>query len=101
MKRLKDKVWRECNINIERLVEQTVDGATTQNKVVAYLVTLRRGEWTTMFQADSRKELWAKLIELSMIPPTDAEQERMHAKLRKRRKPQTPLWRQVLDGEPA
>lgn len=96
MRRLKDKVWRDCKIVIDRLVEQTVDGISTENKTVAYLVTIYQGGGRrTMFRADSLKQLWTSLIEESRICPTETELERIRAK----RKPCVPLWKQILEDK--
>lgn len=93
MRRLKDKVWRDCTIVIDRLVEQTIDGISTENKTVAYLVTIHQsGGRRTMFRADSVKALWTSLIEESRICPTETELEQIRAN----RKPYIPAWKQVL-----
>jgi hypothetical protein len=68
MKRLKDKVWNVCHIKIDRLVRQDVDGISTTNTTVMYLVEIkRRGGLVTMFNAKSPRELWKKLKEESYV----------------------------------
>jgi hypothetical protein len=62
MKRLKDKVWRDVVIKIDRLVEQRQEGAFIENKCVAFLVTIEHGQGRkTMFRADSVRELWKEI----------------------------------------
>jgi hypothetical protein len=95
-RRLKDKVYPDCRIDIKRLVEQTVDEISTINKTVAYLVTIYQGGGRRlMFRVDNRKDLWAQIIQESMVAPTDAEIEHLRA----RQKPYVPMWKQILESK--
>lgn len=93
-RRLKDKVWRSCQIDIDRLVEQIKDGNMITNDTVAYLVTIHHGGGRrTMFRADSQKELWEHIIESTTICYTKAEIEQIQAT----RKPYVPRWKQIME----
>jgi len=68
LRRLKDKTWNVCTIKIDRLVRQDTDGTTTTNKTLMYLVEIKtRGNWRTMFNAKSPRELWKRLKEESYV----------------------------------
>jgi len=67
-KRLKDKIWNVCNIKIDRLVKQDVDGIGTTNTTLMYLVEIKtNGKWRIMFNAKSPREVWKKLKEETYI----------------------------------
>jgi hypothetical protein len=68
MKRLKDKIWREVTIKIDRLVEQYQDKMFTENKCVAFLVTIEHGRGRkTMFRVDKEKDLWEEIKYHTML----------------------------------
>ena len=69
MKKLKDKVWRNCTIKIDRLVEQTKDSFMTTNKTIAFLVTIDSYGSRTMFRADSTSQLWFLLKQECFLEP--------------------------------
>ena len=68
MKKLKDKVWKQCTIKISKLVEQYQDGIGITNKTKMFLITIDFGYGRkTMFNATNIKELWKQIEDLSMI----------------------------------
>jgi len=68
IKKLKDKVWRDVVIKIDRLVEQYQDGCYTENKCVAFLVTIEHGQGRkTMFRANSEEELWKEINHFTLL----------------------------------
>ena len=71
MKKLKDKVWKQCTIKISKLVEQYQDGIGITNKTKMFLITIDFGYGRkTMFNATNIKELWkhTKKVLLFTIP---------------------------------
>ena len=67
-KRLKDKIWRDVVIKIDRLVEQYQDDIGIENKCVAFLVIIEHGQGKkTMFRANNEKELWKEIKHFAMV----------------------------------
>jgi hypothetical protein len=67
-KRLKDKIWRDVTIKIDRLVEQYQDKMSIENRCVAFLVTIEHGQGRkTMFRANNEKELWQEIKHLAIV----------------------------------
>ena len=68
IKKLKDKVWRDCTIKIDRLVEQYQEDIMTTNKTIGFLVNIEFNKGrNTMFRANSVRELWKMIKHFSMI----------------------------------
>ena len=68
MKRLKDKVWRDVTIKIDRLIEQYQDKMYIENRCVAFLVTIEHGQGRkTMFRVDKEKDLWKEIKHFAMV----------------------------------
>jgi hypothetical protein len=67
-KRLKDKIWRDVVIKIDRLVEQYQDGIIIENKCIAFLITIEHGQGRkTMFRVNNIRQLWKEIKHFSMI----------------------------------
>jgi len=67
-KRLKDKIFRDVTIKIDRLVEQYQDDSGIDNKCVAFLVTIEHGQGRkTMFRANSERDLWKEIKHFAMV----------------------------------
>jgi len=62
--KLKHKTWKSVTITIERVFDETKDGAVTSNRTLYYLLHARYPHGSaTGFRADSPIECWAKLMQ--------------------------------------
>jgi len=63
MTQKKVKVWKDVNIQIERVVEQTIDKSLTKNKTLYYLVNAKYSDGRGIgFRADTPLGVWSELM---------------------------------------
>jgi len=60
----KIKVWKDVKITIERVVEQTTDGAVTDNNTLYYLINAKCSDGRGIgFRADTPISAWSKMMQ--------------------------------------
>ena len=62
-KRLRDKIWREATIKIDRIVAQTKRDITIENRTIGYLVEINYCGTRIGFREDNPKKLWERIRE--------------------------------------
>lgn len=60
----KIKVWKTLTVDIERVVEQTIDKGCTENKILYYLVNAKYSSGHGVgFRADTALRCWSMLMQ--------------------------------------